>query len=516
MSRQRGLVLAVLVVCLAVPPAPAQEDMRVGTQALRRILFDQKLTPLTNWLSLRDDPKSSILLLLGETTDGRGGSLLDAVPGGLEAFVQQGGAVLVATDSDLRHNALERLTGCVVDGHHAWGWVPGQPATMRMPPRFVYRGLQGGLPECLVAQPTGNGPPLFMETGRPQTPLSVVTNRAGFLETTHRANQLRLRRERVHVVANLPGKSWFQHGDTYNFEVDPRPFAITREAGGGRLLLTADHSVFINEMLLQVDNGNFKFAVNAVAWLKDEKRTRVLLVVDGTIQSPFDVRFKNPDLRDLQAQWAAIGDNMLLDWQEQHKKTNEIDDLAAGVIDNGPGDWIFGHPGPRNLYLFLVLAAALGMLFYGLLRLLRASHGPEAGVPLFENAVHHHRPARSAPAIKRRYALAEDDMRGFAREAAREWWASLPGSPPGGPLDAPPVVEAEGGWLRRRRLTRELHSLWCLAYDDELPWMSLESFRRLLARLETLRDHLKSGEVRVHFTRPPGARAGLANTTPPR
>ena len=73
---------------------------------------------------------------------------------------------------------------------------------------------------------------------------------------------------------------------------NPRPgplrFAVGAQlAGGGRLLVLADHSIFINDMMLQTDNDNIPFAFNVVRWLTDagngQRRTDVLFYDDGQI-----------------------------------------------------------------------------------------------------------------------------------------------------------------------------------------------------------------------------------------
>ena len=56
------------------------------------------------------------------------------------------------------------------------------------------------------------------------------------------------------------------------------------------ILLIPDHSVFINSMMLQTDNGNSRFAQNAVRWLtNDGTRRRVLFLADGEVIPRFAV-----------------------------------------------------------------------------------------------------------------------------------------------------------------------------------------------------------------------------------
>ena len=55
------------------------------------------------------------------------------------------------------------------------------------------------------------------------------------------------------------------------------------------MLLLPDHSVFINSMMLQNDNANFRFAQNTVRWLTNNgTRRRVLFLDDGDVVKKFD------------------------------------------------------------------------------------------------------------------------------------------------------------------------------------------------------------------------------------
>ena len=76
-------------------------------------------------------------------------------------------------------------------------------------------------------------------------------------------------------------------------------FAAGGQVGNsnGRILVLADHSVFINDMMLQTDNDNFDLACNALQWLTENgKRNRVLFVDEGTVVANFNVILKEPPL----------------------------------------------------------------------------------------------------------------------------------------------------------------------------------------------------------------------------
>src|SRR5262249_40767079 len=70
--------------------------------------------------------------------------------------------------------------------------------------------------------------------------------------------------------------------------------------GQGRVLFMADHSVFINNMMLQEDLGNIDFTYNCLDWLRENgklSRDRILFCDDSVIQKTFDVPLVIPPPR---------------------------------------------------------------------------------------------------------------------------------------------------------------------------------------------------------------------------
>ena len=66
---------------------------------------------------------------------------------------------------------------------------------------------------------------------------------------------------------------------------------------GGRALVMADHSIFINEMMIQRDDANVEFSYNCLKWLSEaggnDPRTKVLFVEDGNVKATFEVPLKD-------------------------------------------------------------------------------------------------------------------------------------------------------------------------------------------------------------------------------
>lgn len=482
-------VAALVAVLSLAGPARAQEggdDFRTGTHALRRILHDSELKALSDWDEI--DAGNTLLVLLGRVDLGR-------IPGGLPRFFDRGGAVLLAADQELRDPALLSVTGGVfVHGDQVTGWPRFGGRGIHVKQEDVYRGFMGGLPECLLVRPArGADPALFGGAALPgamaRAPLAVATNRPSYL----------LRDLRYPVTGARP-LAWFPPGCWYGAQLEPwggpAPFAVA-VARAGRLLLLADHSVFINEMMLQEDNGNVELAYNAVDWLRDGTRNRVLFVEDGEILTRLDVPVRKIDLplRQLQLALVDYGNELMVGLQDRHAADNRINEAAIDSTERSVGRWLFGGRGRRqSYYLMVALLAGLGVVAYGVARLRRASFKPEPFVPLFATAAARHAPASSVLGQRSRYALQEDNFGDYAHVLASEWLASVL---PGGVPTSPPRVEAAGGWWHRWAVRARVRHLWRLAQADVPPRLSQREFRRLLADLERLRADVASGDVRL-------------------
>jgi hypothetical protein len=182
--------------------------------------------------------------------------------------------------------------------------------------------------------------------------------------------------------------------------------------------------------------------------------------------------------------------------REEAKRDVMNSELMA-ALDQGTGRTLFGRAAPGSFFVVVLLIAAAGVVVYGVFRLMRASHPYESAVPLFEAVSGRHRPAASPLVLRQRSAMQADDLREFGREAAREWFAAIPGCPTDEAGPQPPRVEARGGWWHQRRVRQEVLDLWRLARDAEAPRMSQQDFRRLLARIDRLRAAMDAGELRI-------------------
>jgi hypothetical protein len=508
MSRSRSFpfLLGLAVAGLALLPAalPAQDDsFRTGTHVLRRLLHERKFKALTEWKDAVEDPERTLLILLGKPVDAQK-QWSWRVPGGLRAFVDNGGAVLLASDQDAGSNGeVGAVFGYYPMSERVSAWRPGTDGEGAIPNKFIYRGMQSGLRECIIVEPTTEkDPPLFRDNK-----LGVVTNKPGVLWPfgEHVPD--------VRVLAQFPRGCWYtspprpgSRWPVISHDTEKsRPFAVSREVGRSRLLMLADHSVFINEMVLQEtnrqpDNGNLDFTYEAIEWLRDNRRDRVLIIEDGEIQSQLDAPLSvdpNALRRLLRAATPSMND-FILDVQEKHKQEHHLDETLIEGVNQVTGRFPFRGNRAQNYYLVLIALAVIGLVLFGLTRLVRATHRGNLTQAFTAFGAGEHS-AESPLTMRESSALAREDLREYAREAVREWFIAIPGCPADPRGVKSPRIDSHGGWWARSRLRNEVRALWRLANGRPVPRMSQKQFSKMLARLEVLRRELDAGRLRIEW-----------------
>jgi hypothetical protein len=341
----------VLLLCLAavgraqvepepgIPPPPAPIAFADDNHAVRFILskYVLKTRPLQSFDEL--DPRRSVLIVLGST------ARLDDLKQ-FRDFVGAGGSVLIATDQDTA-NIVQRVLRVRVVG--------GEPVKAR-DPADAYRGQ----PECPLITEFNTSYSLFQNVEK------IATYRAGQVEATARSRAI--------AVAPFPASC-----RRPNEKAIPT-FAMLHErelpdAPVQRILVLSDQSLFINGMMLQKDNDNFGFALNALRWICDAEdgpaqRNQVLLIQDGRIEDSFDVKVKAApsampsDLpKDLPAHPVDLINGLLADWEDKNYH-NEI-------ILNG-ASW-------RQILSVAAIVLSIALIAYGLYRVQMAHNRVETG-----------------------------------------------------------------------------------------------------------------------------------------
>jgi hypothetical protein len=482
LTRAAACLLAVAALLAPAPGARAQSSgvpFGQGTHAFRRILFDLKMAPLSRPEELGRDPRHTLLIVLGET------DVLDRVPNGLHRFLNQGGSALIATDRAVPER-LEEF-GITVTGSQV------RLRENQFYPR--YRDLD----ECPILDPVpGASPALFRVTavtpGVSLGSFNVATNRPTYLQ------KVRPLPEGVTVLANLPRFCEFTSPfGQWRFDPFPLPFAVGGTVGQGRLLVLADHSLFINDMMLQDDNKNIDFTYNCLDWLTagQEKRDRVLFVEEGDVKTAFDIPLKEVPLPiPPEEVLLPLADNALAQMEQE----DAFNRLLLGLV-----------PFP-TVWVALVLLLTALVAGYGFYRLSHSRHRVDLWAPLLETVLARHAPAQTLMEQRHRALLGRGNLWEPARGLVRQWFEEA-GAAPAGEAAAAPPFRAAGTWWRRWRLGRKVRRLWRVAYGARPVRVSPQEFARVLANLEDVKAALASGTLALEPAPPGDGRARQERAT---
>jgi len=261
------------------------------------------------------------------------------------------------------------------------------------------------------------------------------------------------------------------------------PFAAGGELDKGRVLVLADHSIFINGMMLQSDNDNFDFAVRCVNWLTDGgKRSRVLFIDEGEIVTDFTVPLQTvPDLPISPAQFV----NELITGLEKENVFNKL------ILEQFPSN------GLSKILSVVVLSLTIALVLFGFYRLAKSAHQVEAEVPLVSGHVAKVVPATAVVDQRREALLSEGNLWEAARDVARHGIAGLGlESRALTPPPIPPRISVAAGWSERRSLMAALARLWELAYGRQPTPISRRQFSRLLSDVNELKAAVEDGRMR--------------------
>lgn len=291
-----------LVAALAgLAPLRAQErPLRPFLQdyhAFRFILHSQGLGPVNDLNQLHDDPQKTLLIAFGDTR------LLDTV--GLPNYLSNGGALLLATD---------QATPEVIGDQFGVRVTGAQVRTKD--PAAAYRGLE----ECPLVKIVERSLPPFAHVD-PSDPAKCLA--------TNRPSTFRHAAAPRGGMAPFPGEPMAWYSDMKDDEWNAFAMVAWRRSRDHPpeqqpIVLLPDHSLFINAMMLQADNGNFLFAEAAVRWLSNGgARKRVLFLDDGAVVDKFQVPLSEiPDPTQLPPEHLPLPtvdvfNQILASWQDE-------------------------------------------------------------------------------------------------------------------------------------------------------------------------------------------------------
>lgn len=475
--------VTVLGSLLGAPTAHAQLEpppFGQGTHALRRILHDLDLQPLDGVMELARQPEKKLLIVLGDI------GILERMPfrfepttSFIEGFLRHGGAVLIATDRT-----------------HGWWWKDRETfridQLLRIDPDSPHALRRHS--DCIEVLPTGRQRQLFPKPGQPP----VWSNRPASLAEWP---------EGLSLLATLPEEC----RNIRPFSVNRRPlvFAVGGDWGPGRILVLADHSVFINDMMLQPDTGNIDFTYNCVQWLTNNgKRTQVLFVEEGVPQASFDVPVKHlppPPLPPPEVMVPLINEAL-----KNLEEENVFNQVALNVIDSMLARYFGDLLGPGQFLEALALLLTMSLISFGISRLLRARHRLEIGTPLLDNALARLTPSGALVEQRRQALLQSGNLWESARVLARQCFESVldvqavaDQRGPGGAGPLPPRMRVLAGWWRRLQLQQSWERLWHLAYGSLPTRVSPRHWAQLLRQLDDVEAALAEGIIQLESRESP-------------
>jgi hypothetical protein len=429
--------------------SPAMAQSRVpfeqDNHAFRFVLYSLGLHPLSETRNAISKPDESIVIVFGQT------AILERL--GPKQFVENGGALMIATDRETK-GVLEREFQLRVSGN----MVEGDPDT-------VYRKSA----ECPLIRPIPDAKPALFPTRIP-----VASNKPSFLVPLQGRGQLTR-------LAEFPADCQVVLERKSGPRKFPGPFAMGGTLGKGRILVLSDHSVFINGMMLQSDNGNFDFAYNCVKWLSDSgKRHKVLFFDEGTPVDDFKVPITNVPVPPIPAMQAA---NHVVVALEQEDLFNKL---------------ILEQFSLRQIVSAWAVAVTVTLLLFVFYRLIRSGYHTDTQAPLLAQGAGQAGPAAPVLALRWQSLIQDGNLWEVAGDVARQWFAESGydlalAAAPGKPV--PRSIRINAGWWRRRRLQRQVSRLWRLAFQPEPERVSRRDFERLLTDVYDLRTAAEQGVV---------------------
>lgn len=457
-SKLKSVLAAVCIVLLATTTASSQVPVVAydGVEIFCHVLKHFHLEPIPNIENLGRYPaEETLIVVFGDLTP------LDAIS---QQTDWKNVAVLIA--SDRATGRIEKFGNKaddfrIVNSHLArWNLIIGG-AEVRQPEADAYQHN----PRCpmLKPEPASAGHPIFRNVRQ-----GLATNRPSFLSRWQ---------SDLHMLASFP-ENCTTHPQLADWKrYEPNYVYGTPADDAQRTLILAGHGVFMNGMLVQADNDNFRFAVNAVRWLcegtEGAKRKYALMIHEGKAISSFDLPLTGVP---------EIPINKLL---------HEIE--AQGLLNRFLEEQVGWH----NVLRFLILAATTCLLFYGMYRLFITRHTQE-NVPLIVGILPPPAPGRPLLQQRQLELLTQNNLWEPAQTLARQWF--LDHADVEAPLwdeadQAPPSGQFRGGWLARMALARRVRRLWDFAVRDPSQRVTRREFHRLTILLQNLTAAVQDGQL---------------------
>ncbi len=259
-------------------------------------------------------------------------------------------------------------------------------------------------------------------------------------------------------------------------------FAVGGRFGDGRYLGLADHSVFLNVMVLteQNPNGNLEFTDACINWLRGpEGKNRCLFVEDGAIKTTFDLPLPEIDLLPFVLQSLLVlekhGDQLVREMEQQDSFNHTTQSL-------------FGR---RAVVRFVLIALTSFLMFVGFTRLMRARTAPDPARTLVTPEIAALIPRGNALQQRFEGLLELENIYGAAREMVREYMAGIDAEP--GTSEMPPHLVIRENARDANHLRRRIMRLWQIGFGSQPIKIKPTEWRALTEDLKEVLEKADNG-----------------------
>ena len=439
----------------AVTPVPAQTESAMvvrpdGTQFFRNLLHLHGLEPVPSIEAAKNlPPEQTVIIIFGN---------LSRLPelnerNYLWKFTNKNGALLIASDRpdyghlgsfqvELMEEPLEEVLKHRVRNH----------------PQFCYQGDS----RCPKISPYYTSHPIFRNIKK-----TIVANQPCRLKYFG-GDYSRLAQVRAPVRP-------IDHLGHHRFGIPCMVGTSPSRHPDKRVLFLNGHGVFMNQMVALDDTDNARFAINTIRWISENgKRKYVLLIEEGFPQTKFNVGLAEPPFRftpDMIDPMLVLAERMLHGLERE----DAFDKMSRH------------YTSPDKMWLYLLLAFSVFVVFRGLLRLAHGRYHKESKLPLVSRTLEKNETEVPLTQQRQSEARSSRNLSEAAQMLIRQWFEQQGVDP----LTGPPKLAAASNWHKS-----QVKALWQLAFGKSMPTVTAKQLRDIYEQLQSLHRLCKNGKLR--------------------
>jgi hypothetical protein len=421
-----------------------------GSDAFRYLLDQQGIEPIGRPDTNIDDPRNTIIILLGNSLD-LDMAVVNAVKGGA--------SILIATDR--RDDRLSRYFDVNVTGAQVMAQPPDCFYHEENPFVWPVKGRRDDSARTVLFKDIDNKGETAIATERPSA--------------LHWQGQLPLQ-----PLAHYPRSATFKGGAACETTRDF--FAVGGTLGAGRVLILADRFVFANWLILALDNANYDFACNCIEWLQGpNKKTRCLFVEGGDVQMNF--RLPTLSRHDNLLEWVIKAALIAERHGDRQVEKLEDDDFFNRLVQT--------RFSTRQIVRAVVIFMTLALVAVGFVRFVRGRARPDPARTLVTPDLAFLIPRGNVLRQRFQGLIDAENVYEPARRLVRDMMAGLGAGPDD--QGRPPDIVIQDGQLDPGGLRRRIQRLWQIGFGHEPVLVRPEEWRKLTQELEEVLECADNG-----------------------